>query len=323
MSLLNGTRQMSIGVIIIDSLNKNIRLYENGDNKVYPLSSQYLECLFSSSFKSCFMYIFLGKKNTKIQYEEYKRRYCHTLLFCELDYSDRDSGIEEILNIRNNEIIKEIKELKDFLNCNSIQSKEISFDKNKNVVDVGQKMDEIIERVKILDDRTRSIEFSIGELDNLTNNESFGVNSVITELQTELSEYKKDFYFKSMQKYGVNIMIEILKKLYEEKHSLRLLNQDQVQNDFLERIERIIVFCKNRAKKMNVLIEESSNGDIFDGKKMIAYDDDCIFTNEECLKGRVASSISPAFYWILPRVNAPIADYYKLMIEEEIVVLYK
>ena len=146
-----------------------------------------------------------------------------------------------------------------------------------------------------------------------------GSNSseIVEDLRKELAEYKNDFYQKSMQQFGVNITINILERLYVEKD--QLMHQENV-NEELTRITQIISFCETKMKKLNLRISHSSDGDEFDGRKMITYDDK-VSTDNTDLKGRVAYSIFPAIYWTLPRVNAPGED--ELLIKEETVALYE
>lgn len=139
---------------------------------------------------------------------------------------------------------------------------------------------------------------------------------VIEDLRKELAAYKNDFYQKSMMKFGVNTTIEILERLYTEKN---LLKQNE-NSEELERILLIISYCEAKMKKLNLRVRLSSDGDEFDGDRMVSYDDK-VATDDEKMKGRVAYSISPAIYWTLPRVNAPGAD--DLLIKEEIVALYE
>lgn len=145
---------------------------------------------------------------------------------------------------------------------------------------------------------------------------SNGSSEVIEDLRKELAAYKNDFYQKSMMKFGVNTAIEILERLYTEKN---LLKQNE-NSEELERIMQIISFCEAKMKKLNLRVRLSSDGDEFDGGRMVSYDDK-VATDDENMKGRVAYSISPAIYWTLPRVNAPGED--ELLIKEETVALYE
>ena len=145
---------------------------------------------------------------------------------------------------------------------------------------------------------------------------SNGSSEVIEDLRKELAAYKNDFYQKSMMKFGVNTAIEILERLYTEKN---LLKQNE-NSEELERITQIISFCEAKMKKLNLRVRLSSDGDEFDGGRMVSYDDK-VATDDENMKGRVAYSISPAIYWTLPRVNAPGED--ELLIKEETVALYE
>lgn len=146
---------------------------------------------------------------------------------------------------------------------------------------------------------------------------SNGSSEIIADLRKELTAYKNDFYQKSMLNFGVNTAIEILDRLYTEKN---LLKQKGVATDEQNRLEQIISFCETKMKKLNLKVSLSTDGDEFDGSRMITYDDK-VSTDNEDLKGRVAYSISPAIYWTLPRVNAPGED--ELLIKEETVALYE
>lgn len=146
---------------------------------------------------------------------------------------------------------------------------------------------------------------------------SNGSSVIIEDLRKELAAYKNDFYQKSMMKFGVNTVIEILERLYTEKN---LLMQKGNADDELDRIAQIISFCEAKIKKLNLKVRLSSEGDEFDGGRMVSFDDKVV-TDDENKKGRVAYSISPAIYWTLPRVNAPGED--ELLIKEETVALYE
>lgn len=162
-------------------------------------------------------------------------------------------------------------------------------------------------------------DFLIGEVNNLVAGNTYqGNNSIVEDLRKELLTYKNDFYLKSMQKYGVDIAIDIISRLYCEKNELKLKNEYNPQD--IAQIDRFISYCESKARKLNLQIEQSLEGDEFDGNKMIVYDDRVKTDNPEQV-GRVAYSISPAFYWTLPRVNAPGED--KLLVKEEVVALFE
>lgn len=161
----------------------------------------------------------------------------------------------------------------------------------------------------------RQSDYLIGCMDTGTSSEN---NSMVEDLRNELNAYKNDFYYKSMQRYGVNISIEILDRLYNEKHYLE--RDHAADNMALKNIKKIIAFCETKIKKLNIQTETSNEGDNFDCNTMVSYDD-IVMTNDKELRGRIAYSISPAYYWTLPRVNAPGED--KLLIKEETVALYE
>lgn len=148
-----------------------------------------------------------------------------------------------------------------------------------------------------------------------------GSSIIIEDLRKELNEYKNDFYQKSMMKFGVNTVIDILERLYSEKNELEKTHQNTNNvSEELNRLKRIICTCETLIKKLNLRVEYSKEGDEFDGTKMESYDD-YVLTDNINKKGRVAYSIRPAIYWTLPRVNDPKGD--DLVIKTEIVAIYK
>lgn len=143
---------------------------------------------------------------------------------------------------------------------------------------------------------------------------SGGDNGMVVALKNELSEYKEDFYRKSMQRYGVDAMMNILKHLYQERYELLKAQQDT------DRIDQHIKVCTSEAKRLNIRLRISAEGDMFDGNSMVYYDDTVPAPSPD-KRGQVACSITPAFYWTLPRVNAPNSD--DLLLQEEVVALYE
>lgn len=143
---------------------------------------------------------------------------------------------------------------------------------------------------------------------------SGGDNGMVVALKNELSEYKEDFYRKSMQRYGVDAMMNILKHLYQERYELLKAQQETAS------IDQHIKFCTHEAKRLNIRLHISNEGDTFDGNSMVYYDDTVPAPSPD-KRGQVACSITPAFYWTLPRVNAPNSD--DLLLQEEVVALYE
>lgn len=177
----------------------------------------------------------------------------------------------------------------------------------------------IIEYLESISKKQLETQYLVSEIYNnrelvTSSNEN---SEIINELRKELAAYKNDFYLKSMQNFGVNIVIELLERLYTEKN---LITQKGNVSDNLKSLEQIISFCEIKIKKLNLKVRHSTIGEEFDGSRMVNYDDK-VSTDNDNLKGRVAYSISPAVYWTLPRVNAPGED--ELLIKEEIVALYE
>lgn len=163
-----------------------------------------------------------------------------------------------------------------------------------------------------------SIEFLVSELYNQLPNQADPAQSVIDDLRNELSSYKNDFYLKSMQKYGVDIAIKMISRLYSEKQDIE---QNFPEDEGLrERFKKLIDFCQAEFSKLNLEFVRSVSGDQFDGEKMTSYDD-YVDSSEPSLSGCVAYSISPAVIWTLPIVNSE--SNHKIVLKEEIVALYK
>lgn len=168
-----------------------------------------------------------------------------------------------------------------------------------------------------IDERTIETNYYSKELYNQAPNQTNDSSMITKEILDELDRYKNDFYLKVSQN-GVNVSIETMSMLYEEKY--RLEQQEGPESPSVVRMKEMISFCLSRIKGLNVSVKQSCSGDAFDGNTMVAYDD-IIETNQKGLDGRVACSITPAFYWTLPRVNAP--ESYSTLLKEEVVALYK
>lgn len=144
-----------------------------------------------------------------------------------------------------------------------------------------------------------------------------GSETRIEELKKELANYKNDFYLKVSLPY-VNSAIEMLCIMYEDLNSIG--RTEGPDSSSFERMRRVISASEVYVKRLNVQIRTSNSGDNWDPHSMRAYDDR-VATEQEELKGHVAYSISPAFFWVMPRVNAPGAN--NLLLREEIVALYE
>lgn len=155
-----------------------------------------------------------------------------------------------------------------------------------------------------------------GKVDNLfENSKKEADNLEICSLKEELSKYRNDFYFKSVQRQGLDAMLEVL-----ESMNTLLYNSRAKGEDVTGAIEHGINLIERALQKtFKIRFESSNEGDEYDEEKMIAYPSDSIFTNDERLSGHVAKSLSPAIYWTIPRVNSTDLEF---LYKEESVILY-
>lgn len=137
----------------------------------------------------------------------------------------------------------------------------------------------------------------------------------VISLKEELSKYRNDFYFKSVQRQGLDAMLEVL-----ESMNTLLYNSRTKGVEVTEAIEHGIYLIERALQKIfKIRFESSNEGNEYDEEKMIAYPSDSIFTNDERLSGHVAKSLSPAIYWTIPRVNSTDLEF---LYKEESVILY-
>lgn len=140
-------------------------------------------------------------------------------------------------------------------------------------------------------------------------------NNEISALKEELSKYRSDFYFKSVQRQGLDAMIEVWESMYT-----LLYNSRTKGSDVIETIEYNINLIERALQKtFKIRFASSAEGETYNEEKMIAYPSDSIFTSDEQLRGRIAKSLSPAVYWTLPRVNSSDMEF---LYKEECVILY-
>lgn len=173
--------------------------------------------------------------------------------------------------------------------------------------------------LKNFDEKLDSIIYIVNELYSQSPNQDNPASAVIDDLMRELSSYKNDFYLKSMQKYGVDIAINIIKRLYDEKRDIkRNFSED---TELLKRYENLIGFCQAEFKKLNLKFVNSKAGDQFDAERMKFYEGDYIAPEDPSQSRHVAYSISPAVIWTLPRINSDSND--EIVLNEEIVALYR
>lgn len=140
--------------------------------------------------------------------------------------------------------------------------------------------------------------------------------SLYNELQSELSAYRNDFYLKSVQRLGLDALLEILNSMCTRLHSNANLTdeaKDSIRYD-IKLVERAL------NNKFNVQCVYSEIGTTFNEETMVSFPSEFIDAENDSLKGCVAYSVSPAIYWTIPRVNS---GEQKFLYKEESVVLYK
>lgn len=227
-------------------------------------------------------------------------------------------------NAKYSEILLALKNIERNIGNSSNKSSFFSFSKSnseKNTTD-GLKQLSILtqmgKQLQSLTEQISGIEYIVNELYNQGPNQSDNSSIVIEDLRRELSSYKEDFYLKSMQKYGVDIAIKIIDRLYAERRDIE--QSATLNNELIERYNKLIEFCLSEFKRLSLRILTSKEGDLFDGERMVSYDD-YVETEDSTLNGRVAYSISPSINWTLPRINSDSKT--ELVLKEEIVALYK
>ena len=177
--------------------------------------------------------------------------------------------------------------------------------------------DNLSKSISRIENYTKETHYFARELYNNAPNGTNNSDTIISDLREELNKYKNDFYLKTIQPY-VCFAIEMVCVMYEDLYNL--IQTEGIESPLVERMRRVISASENYIKRMNVQIRTSQIGDAWNPNLMRAYDDR-VCTNQEEMKGHVAYSISPAFFWVLPRVNAPGSD--NLLLKEEIVALYE
>lgn len=264
--------------------------------------------------------ILIGTSNqTKFLFRELKQFNFYVFCYELADIENvRKTGFQQI-NV--DEILTSVNEIKALLKREPPKSANYALINTSSpqleTKDIKEIKSFIKESFEALNKKQSETNYLVTEIYNRDQETSSNGNSeVIKDLRKELAEYKNDFYQKSMMKLGVNIAIDILERLYTEKN---LLKQKE-NSEEMDRITQIISFCEAKMKKLNVRVKLSSEGDEFDGIRMVSFDDK-VATDNSNMKGRVAYSIFPAIYWTLPRVNAPGED--ELLIKEETVALYE
>lgn len=263
--------------------------------------------------------VLLGDIQTDQLYEKLKRLdliLCHDNIDSKVINKQEDKGQSTI-----KEVLDTVSEIKALLKQGQPKNAHYSLFSSPSpqgeTKDIKELKSYLTNALDAINNQQAEIQYLISEIYNRESETPSNDSKIIDDLRNELSAYKNDFYQKSMLNFGVNTVIEILDCLYTEKN---IIKQQKGISEELDRITQIILFCEAKIKKLNLKVHYSSEGDEFDGSRMINYDDK-IYTENEHLKGLVAHSISPAIYWTLPRVNAPGVD--SLLIKDEIVALYE
>lgn len=140
-----------------------------------------------------------------------------------------------------------------------------------------------------------------------------GNETLLNQLNEELSQYKNDFYFKN-QRTGLDGMIEILDDIY-----IRIQNQSD--DSIKKALVKVAAMMERRMERcFHVVCRHSAVGTPFDGKIMYTHED-MISTSDVTKKSTVAVSMTPAVFWCIPRVNAE--GQSEFLYQQELVILYK
>ena len=267
---------------------------------------------------SQYHFIILNNENSSI----FLRKLLTDLGVSYYEYINQTNSTND--NAKYSEILLALKNIEKNMGNNSSKSSFFSFSKlnSENNVIGDSKHSSVItqmtHQLQPLTEKISGIEYIVNELYNQEPNQSDKSSIVIEDLRRELSSYKEDLYLKSMQKYGVEIAIKIIDRLYAERRDLN--ESGSFNNEIIERYNKLIEFCSSEFRRLNLRIFNSNSGDLFDGERMVSYDD-YVETEDHTLNGRVAYSISPSISWTLPRVNSDSKT--ELVLKEEIVALYK
>lgn len=307
-----------MSIIISDYNNGEWLFTDVYNNKLYRHNDESLEDFCRMNDQNYFIILNNAKEsasliwilsNLGIQYYEYDRNLSGI----------KDNGeISEILTILHrieNNIGNNNSNKGSFLSSFTRPSSERNIINNpKQLAELSKIEAQIME----LSEKFSRIEYIVNELYNQDSNHDEKSNVVIEELRRELSSYKNDFYLKSMQKYGVDIAIKIMDRLYIERRDIE--QSDHTDSELLDRYNKLIDFCTSEFKRLNLKFTISSTGDAFDGERMVSYED-YVETDDISLAGCVAESVSPAVSWTLPRIDG--VSKAEIILKEEIVVLYK
>jgi len=136
-----------------------------------------------------------------------------------------------------------------------------------------------------------------------------------TSYKSEIAIYRNDFYFKSVQRQGLDALIEVLENLYTQLYNSRNSGID-VQNAINYGIQLVERSLKNT---FHIRFKSSNIGSAYDEQTMVSFSNESIQTDSIEMKNCVAKSISPAIYWTLPMVNSSEQEF---LYKEENVILY-
>lgn len=168
-------------------------------------------------------------------------------------------------------------------------------------------LSEIKEAINLIKDDLRALK------EILSINEE---NDEVSFLKDELSCYRNDFYLKSVQRLGLDAILDILESMCS-----RLFMSVNASAEVKESIQYDIKLVERAlTNKFNVRFVRSALGTPFNEQTMTTFPDDSIASDDENLKGCVAFSVSPAIFWTIPRVNSGETSF---LYREESVILYK
>lgn len=185
----------------------------------------------------------------------------------------------------------------------------------KNLSSDDNLLDEISDLKKLVIALTDKVDAMSSSSTKSDENEQTEEQAKMLELKEELSQYRSDFYLKSVQRAGMDSLLEVWENMYLQLYNSR--NKD-------EEVKSAIKFGLNLTERslktrFNVRFVQSQQGDKYDEETMIADPSECVPTNDPNQKHCVAYSLSPAVYWTIPRVNSSEIEF---LYKEENVVLY-
>jgi len=189
---------------------------------------------------------------------------------------------------------------KTIIELSTTQDMEQVTDPNQNLQVINETLSELKEKINVIFEHVNNVSDEY---------------SIYNELKSELSAYRNDFYLKSVQRLGLDALIEILNSMCTRLHSTTNLT-DEVKESIRYDIKLVERALNNR---FNVQCVYSEIGATFDEETMVTFPGDFISTENVSLRGCVAYSVSPAIYWTIPRVNS---NEQKFLYKEESVVLY-